>query len=300
MRLFVCGLFALAFFSVSADSRTIVKFVDKTEAVDPQKDYYIEVLRLALEKSRDSHGDYVLQPVAVPMLQNRQLQSLHLGMIDVVWTMTSQDREDRFTAVKIPLLRGLMGYRVSMILKESQPIFDKITTTEGFKRRLALQGHDWPDMEILTHNGYRVRGSSTHENFFAMLLRPDIQHIPRNILEGYYECENLNRNVFSLEAKHLLVYPTAIYFFTSPRSPELAERLYVGLKNAQRDGSFDALFLNYPMHKPVFDSDPIKGRLVHCLENPLLPEDFPIDDRQLWMDAVDKRYAVCDFHKKRQ
>ena len=293
--LIACALLLAMLLHGKSDATDIVKYIDSIESVDPQKDYYIDILKLAMEKSEEEYGPYELHPIAVPMWQDRQLQSVQLGMLDIIWTMTSQDREDNFLPIRIPLMRGLIGFRVSMILRQSQPLFSQMNNTVDLKRRLALQGHDWPDTDILRTNGFRVTTTSTYENFFALLQKPNVHYIPRGLLEGYFELEKLNKNVFMIEEKHALVYPTAIYFFTSLENSRLAARIEYGLRVAQEDGSFDTHFTEFPRHKAILSKAPLRGRTVHCLSNPLLPDIFPLNDPTLWMGTIDADYAVCDF-----
>lgn len=42
------------------------------------------------------------------MLQNRQLISLNKGILDVVWTVTTIERETNYRPIKVPLMKGLI------------------------------------------------------------------------------------------------------------------------------------------------------------------------------------------------
>lgn len=289
----LCGL--ISFISLFTHASDTVRYLDKINAEDPQKDYYIRLLKLALEKSEPEYGPFDLQPVVLPMWQDRQLQSLNSGVLDVVWTMTTQAREEEYLPVRIPLMRGLIGFHIPLILKSSRSSFSAPENAEPLMKKVALQGHDWPDVQILRHNGYRVQTTSIYENFFALLQKQGVDYIPRGLLEGFYEINKLNQDVYMLETRNMLVYPTAIYFFTSQHNAHLAMRIESGLRIAQADGSFDSLFLGYQMHKPMFAMRPMRERFVHCLSNPLLPSNFPINDASLWMSSIDADFSVCDF-----
>lgn len=47
--------------------------------------------------------------------------------------------------VRIPLLKGLMGCRISIINKKNRKKFAKIKSVEELKKLTALQGHDYFD-----------------------------------------------------------------------------------------------------------------------------------------------------------
>ena len=294
-------LLCIVLSSCNASAIDTVRFISNnpehadTQSFDPQRQYYIDLLKLALDKSVDKFGEYELEPISAPMWQQRQLQSLKLGILDVVWTMTTEERENKYQPIRIPLMRGLIGFRVPLILKDSQTAFNDITTTSQLKKKMALQGHDWPDTQILQANGFKVEPTASYENFFAMLKRPDIHYIPRGLVEAFYEIQTLDESVYELADNHVLVYPTAFYFFTAKDNDRLSERLEFGLRRALTDGSFDKVFITTPYHKSLFTDDPMVGRTVHCLTNPLLPDNFPIDDPTLWMASINDNYAVCDY-----
>lgn len=91
---------------------------------------------------------------------------------------------------------------------------------------------------------------------------------------GFYDSSQL-----AIEQKHLLIYPTAIYFFVGQSNLKLAERIEYGLLKAIDDGSFERLSTEYPSHKEAFKAANMKNRKVHLLSNPLLPEATPIDNQ---------------------
>jgi hypothetical protein len=78
------------------------------------------VLEMALENTRESHGSFTLQAIGTRVLQGRAMDSLAKNeLVDIVWTMTSHDREARLLPIRIPLLKGLLGYRIFIIRKRS-------------------------------------------------------------------------------------------------------------------------------------------------------------------------------------
>jgi hypothetical protein len=136
---------------------TIVNYNASVQGVDPKQAYFISLLALALDKSASRYGTFQMRAAMINMPQNRTLKMLAENKnIDVAWSMTSIEREAQLQAVYIPLLKGLMGYRIGIIRKGDQEKFDQLTSLEDLKKILMGQGLDWPDTNILNSNGFNV------------------------------------------------------------------------------------------------------------------------------------------------
>jgi hypothetical protein len=78
-----------------------------------------------------------------------------------------------------------------------------------------------------------------------------------------------------------------MYFFVSPRNPELGRDIEEGLNRAIADGSFDKTFFGAQAVKDVMERANMKQRRVFYLENPTLHKDTPLDRAELWFDPQD-------------
>ncbi len=88
---------------------------------DRRDDYPVQLLALALAKA-GRHDK--LEPHALFMLQARSIRELEQGRgLDVIWTMTSIEREADLLAIHIPIDRGLLGWRLLLVRKEELPRF---------------------------------------------------------------------------------------------------------------------------------------------------------------------------------
>lgn len=260
--------------SVITNATTIVKHAGPEDKIDPRKDYFINVLKLALSKTEIEYGPYQLVQSDIPMYQGRQQISLTQNKIDVLWTGTSAKREDEMLPVKFPLMQGLIGFRTFVINKKNKELFESIKTTQELKQLIAVQGHDWPDTDILKHNGFNVFSSTQYNNLFELMEKSKFDYFPRSILEAKGELEQINSASLLVDSKHLVIYSTAIYFFVDKKNKLLAKRLLIGLQKAKKDGSFDALLRNHKMHKKALDNLNIENRIIHYLDNPYVKEDF--------------------------
>ncbi|WP_052380092.1 MULTISPECIES: hypothetical protein [unclassified Pseudoalteromonas] len=283
------------FFSITAFAQpTIppltVKYGTSLLLKNAQQSYYLDVLQLALEKSSDKYGAFKLQEQVLEMHQGRTLNMLEQGkVVDVVWSMTSKEREQRFNTVYIPILKGLMGYRIGIIRADDQYQFTDINSLSQLKQTSIGQGIDWPDTQILLSGGFNVIQGAAR-NLLPMLKMKRFDFFPRGLHEPWGEIkEDLNLKV---ESRLLLKYPAPIYFFVNKINGELSKRLEFGLKKAIKDGSFDKLFYNHEMIFNVIKKANLSQRRIFELHNPLLSDKTKelLSDDTLWLSPLNLTY----------
>lgn len=261
----------------------VIRHIQPDSDRDVRNLYYLDVLRLALEKTREEFGDYRLEAVDQDLSQSRAVALLAEDrVLDVIWTMTSKQREAQLRPVRIPLLRGLMGMRLLLIRADDQGWFDNVTRLEQLRQLRAGQGHDWPDAEILRANELPLVAVSDYESLFRMLEEGRFDYLPRAINEPWEELQAHPEMDLAVEDSLLLYYPAASYFFVAPHDDRLAERLELGLERALEDGSLTGLFRQHPVNRRAFEKAALLKRRVLRLENPLLPDKTPLDRPELW------------------
>lgn len=261
----------------------VIRHIRPDSDKDVRNLYYLDVLRLALEKTREEFGDYRLEALDQDLSQSRAVALLAEDrVLDVIWTMTSKQREAQLRPVRIPLLRGLMGMRLLLIRADDQGWFDNVTRLEQLRQLRAGQGHDWPDTEILRANELPLVAVSDYESLFRMLEEGRFDYLPRAINEPWEELEAHPEMDLAVEDSLLLYYPAASYFFVAPHDDRLAERLKLGLERALADGSLTGLFRQHPVNRRAFEKAALLKRRVLRLENPLLPDKTPLDRPELW------------------
>lgn len=243
----------------------------------------IEILCTALEKTRSRYGDYECIADTQIMPKKRVLQELEKSEhnINVTWNPTSTELEQRFSTIRFPLRKGLLGYRVLLINKENQQKFNQLKTPEDLKKVSLGQGVDWNDNAIYENYGIRVI-QGKYAQLFKMLTANRFDGFPRGVGEILNEYEkNKDRHPeLTIEKNLLIYYPFPYYFFFNKQDTALRDRIEAGLRIMQKDGSFDAIFNKY--HQDAINKLNLKGRNVIRLNNPLLPKDTPINDMKLW------------------
>ena len=270
-------LLLLACLVGSVAARTVVYPRAETDGDDRDR-YPVQLLKLAL---RESHADIELQPHPVFMLQVRAMQEVQRQSgLDVVWTMTSHEREQALLPIRIPIDRGLLGWRLLLIDPARAPAFARVRTLEDLRALRGGQGADWPDTAILRAAGLSVDESARYGDLFQKLAAGRIDYFPRSVQEIWGELDAHRPQGFVIEPTLALHYPTAMYFFVSHQQPELAAQIRQGLDIALRDGSFEALFQQF--FGDVLRRSRLADRRVLELRNPLLPPETPLADARLW------------------
>ena len=262
---------------VGAQTLTVTHIRPASET-DTRNQYFIRLLDLVLSKT---DGPYRLEASPLTMQQGRALAQLKKNDgLDIVWTMTSQSREQELLPIRIPLLKGMIGTRLLLINQDDQHRFERITSEAQLKALRAGQGHDWPDTEVLKSNGYTVSGSASYDALFRMLARGRIDYFPRSVAEIWAEAEQHAHKGLIVEKSFVIYYPAAIYFFVNKDHHVLARRIEEGLRKAIADGSFDALF--YERFNAIIKRARLQERRWFRLENPLLSPETPLDQPAVW------------------
>ena len=267
---------------VQAQPVTRVVYPEHEAFHDPQLPYMLDVLRLALAQAPTA---YEVHANGTAMTQGRGLRELEFGRgdINLLWSMTSRERERTLLTVRIPLDRGILGWRLLLVRAADLERFARVRSLDQLRRLQAGQMHDWPDTEILRHNGLPVGTASMYEKLFQMLARQRIDYFPRSVMEIEDELQRYGRALdLAIAPRLMLRYPTANYFFVSPRFPQLAEDLRLGLEKAVAERSFQALFAQH--FRALLQRLDIPHREVLKLDNPLLTPETPLQRHELWAD----------------
>lgn len=232
-------------------------------------DYPLELLKLAMNKS-NSEQNYLLQEAPVEISQGRSLILLSKNKeIDISWSLTSKERERILTAIKIPIYKGLFGYRIFVIRQNQQGQFPRSITAQRLaNERVAIQGVDWPDFKILKHNKFNVMSVKRFDAMFELVQKGRADYFPRSIIEIWYEEShfNFNKNGLKIDQNLAFFYPSHMFFFVSKSNQKLANIIRNGLQISIQDGSFDKLFNT---HKgAVIKNAKLSQRTVFTLDNP--------------------------------
>jgi hypothetical protein len=275
------GCFAVA---VQAEPRRY--FVDVQVTPPAQEgDYYTSLLRLILNASKAPDEVIELRFANNPLSQARWVAAVVNDKgNNVLWTMTNIEREQSMRAIRVPLFKGLIGYRKLVIRKADEAKFAKINTKEELLALSAGQGIHWPDTEILRANDFKVTEAMAKENLYKMLAAKRFDFFPRGVTEVYLEADLIRAQHLMVEPHLMLHYPADLYFFVNKNNTNLARRLEQGWAIIYKNGEFDKLYFNTARVTSALAILKQHKHTVIELENSFLPADTPLNFPKYWLD----------------
>lgn len=251
----------------------------KYESFKERENYLIELLTLAMNKSGAS---YTMEGVNLtPLTQNRSIHYVKSGTYTVHWLNTNAELEEILLPVRIPLFKGLIGWRLFIIRQADTALFSNLNSFEELKRFRILQGTDWPDTSILEQNGFDLVTSADFETLSKMLARGRGDVFPRSVTEIWEEMKFYSHLDVVIEDHLALEYPAAFYYFVERKNIPLKDAIEKGLNIAVKDGSFDELFFRY--FGEGLKRAKLNKRLILRLPNPLMSEQTPLNRKELWL-----------------
>ena len=290
MRSFAMTVLFVILTSTLAAGQTRVVYPAFESGADSRYNDILEILKMALDKTVAEYGPYTLKPSKSRMNEARYLAELLNpgGMVNVGWSGTSVQKEKVYGVVRIPLRKGLLGYRVALIARSRQADIDKIRNPGDLRKVSIGQGIGWGDVAIYEANGIKVH-TAGYESLFKMVAANRIDLFPRGINEVFPEYAARHNAIpnLAVEKNLLIYYPWPYYFFFNKSDKSLAKRVETGLRKMIKDGSFNALFLKY--NRASIRKANLKNRRIIRIVNPSLPMDTPLADPSLWFDPASLR-----------
>lgn len=258
-------------------------------AITPGNKHVERLIQLAFEHLQ---AEVQFNDIGEYCSHSREVKLLQEGMSDILWASTSLQYEKTLIPIRIPIYKGLLGYRLALIRQKDQGTFSHIRTLEDLKAYRFGQGEGWADTQVLRSAGLQVTASSDVYNLFNMLQAGRFDLFPRGLMEPWKEVESMPELDFAVEESLMIVYPLPAYIFVTPRRPELAALIQSGLERAVEDGSFNRLVFSDPYVKSALKQAKLTQRRSIHLYNPYLSPETPLDNKALWVDLKEIHYAI--------
>lgn len=244
-----------------------------------RSEYVLELLKLALSYSEYSFelkgsGGHFPTPRNFTFLKKQQ-------EINLLWTSTSIERERDFLAIRIPILKGLLGLRLPLVLAKNKNNLN-INSLAQLQQYSAGQMLSWVDSKVLKFNNIQVTGSPNYPALFKMLSAERFDYFPRAVTEVWQEIENNSDLPLAVADNFAIHYPSAMYFFVNKANHFLHDEIESGLNKAIADGEFDKLFNQF--HQQYLKKSNIDKRHIIELKNPYMPKDTPLERKELWLN----------------
>ncbi|GAB2871418.1 transporter substrate-binding domain-containing protein [Pseudoduganella ginsengisoli] len=237
-----------------------------------------DMLRLALGHVP---GNFTFHTRPPRMERGRALHELARGeFLDVAWAVTSREREAALLPIRIPLDRGLSGWRICLVRRADVERFAAVDQLAGLARFQAGLGYDWVETSVLRANGLPVVTGNNSDSLPAMLAGQRFDYYPRPLRQAWVDLQKYPNLALEVEPHFALHFPSALYLFVNKANTALADLLLTGLRKAIDDGTFEKLFTE--QYSAYLQRAALGQRRVFHLENPSLTPDTPLAARELW------------------
>ncbi|MBD1390886.1 diguanylate cyclase [Neiella sp. HB171785] len=245
----------------------------------------VDLMKLAFEKS---NYRYQMNAANEWLSVNRLKEEVKHGNMSVMWAGASTELQGELEAVKIPLFKGLAGYRLFVIEKNAQHRFNGINSLNQLKQLTAGLGRFWGDTQILETAGLEVVKPVKAESLFYMVDGGRFDYLPLAMHEIWEVVETHNDLNLAVENGVVLQYPMAMYLYVDKNNRELHRALEQGLEAAIADGSFDKMFYGSKVIASAMELAQIDRRNIIRIANHSLPADAPLSRKELWLDPQRK------------
>ncbi len=267
-------------------------FYPRPESPDDDRHlYHLALIESALERAQEPGERFQLLPAAQVMNELRLFKLLVNArpQLDLLFRPTSIAAEEELTPVRIPLDRGLLGYRLCLIHREDAETFATVAGLDGLRGLRIGQGRDWADVPIYEHAGLEVVTGSDYEGLFEMLVKRRFDCFPRGVNEIFIELDERREALpeLSVAEGFALHYPLVRYVWVadSPKGALLRARITAGLEAMLKDGSFERLFWKF--HGVAIERAALAERRIIEIASPFLPDSVPVDRPELWFDPLE-------------
>jgi hypothetical protein len=256
--------------------------ITSKQAAGEKEQLVFRILQLAIEKSGSALD---IKQATDDYNEARLMTEVESGHVDVMWAGAAPEKDKRLQAIRIPILKGLLGHRIFIIRKADQNKFSQIKTFEDLKQFSAGQGTFWGDTKVLKNAGLPTVTTIKYNNLFPMLEGGRFDYFPRAVHEPWNEVETHADLNLVVDKNIMLVYPYAMYFYVNKNNKKLHDIIYRGFETAIEDGSFDELFFNDPSIQDVLKKADLPNRRVFRVDNPFMHPDTPNDRKAFWLDV---------------
>lgn len=263
---------------------TRLYFPPKLSSINTEQDYVYQLLQLALANSESRYGKCSLHLLdnKLPLKRIEHMLGFDRG-IDIGAFTVTEDREQRFLPIRIPISKGLRGYRVSFIKKGDQTRFDGVNQVRDLKNFTAGQGDGWADSKIFKYNNLPVVEAGSINTIIDMLSYQRFDYFPRGALESVFELDEFKNKPVELESNLLLIYPSLTVFYVNKDNKLLRDRLEFGLNTAIDNGQFEQFFNSHPISVEALTLLNLDKRKKLFLCNPYLPKWVPLMQDKYWL-----------------
>jgi len=266
--------------------------IDTKSGKEDYGDSHVQRLLLAvLEASSGKYGPYQLRTSLLRMERDRLMLEMQQGReVNLSVQVTSTLWEQQLAVVRIPVDKGISGYRIALIDGRRQAEFSALRTLEQLKAMPMGAGRQWSSTVVFARSGFDVVQGNSSAGLHSMLAAHRFDYFPRAIDEAIFEQAAYVRQfpTLAVERSMAIYMPLPRYFFVGGSDRQrLAERLEYGLQALIVNGRYDQIF--HEFYDGLIDRTGLRKRRVFRLDNPSLPSQTPLANKAYWYDPFERR-----------
>lgn len=268
---FTAALFCYLLIVPFANAKDIVTLNQPASSHDQRYHYSFELMQLILQSTESDFGEWEITHSPVFMTRDRVLSELINGeLINVIAETPKPSWNKKLNPIKVPIRKGIQGFRVFIIKDENQALFADIKTLDQLKQIPTGSGIFWSIRQALEVAGFEVITGSSYDGLFHMLNRGRFDSFSRGINEAPAEISAYQAQFSDLilDQALLLHIPLVTIFYVSPNEPKLAKRIETGIERIMANGQFDDTF--YRQFCQILTASNLSQRRIFSIENPLM------------------------------
>lgn len=181
----------------------------------------------------------------------RELKYLASGKLTLTWRMQTNDRDNNFDRIDVPLTNGLIGSRVLLIPSDKQKQYTSLSSIEQFRATGLVGGfHElWFDTKIWHHNDLPfIAITGPYVKLFKLVASQNrgIDYFSRSVIEVLDEADLVPG--LEIEKNLLFKYDVDFYYYLGNIDPDIKIIIKKAILNAQSSGLRDELINSYWGH----------------------------------------------------
>jgi ABC-type amino acid transport substrate-binding protein len=239
--------------------------------------YEREVLEAVLKATEKTHGAWALKEdkTDYPAAEDEASVFRAKGF-DIFGTVAGNLKlaKEQKILVPLPLMKGLLGYRILIIRASDKEKFARISSAKELQSlRLGIPA-TWADAELFRQNGYKVEEKGSFDELFTRLENNEFDYVSfgANEVAGVFAQRAAQSGKLIVDSSLLVHYPFPLVFYVNPNNPLLAARITQGLQTISGNGELDKIF------NRAFGAElkalSLSARTKITLKNPLLPAEM--------------------------
>ncbi|EWH08856.1 hypothetical protein DS2_15394 [Catenovulum agarivorans DS-2] len=252
---------------------------------DDRKAYTNRLLTAALNANTAHNHFESVKQVSVSYGYDARAYLVSKGQADVTYFPAEKKIERHLIPIRVPLYKGLMGYRFLLIQAKDQTKFDSISNLQQLKRLLKGTGTRWRMTQVYQYHNFAHVKADTNHSLYKMLNVGRFDYTTRGVIEAS-ETQRIIQKRFgnlAIENNILLYTELPIYFFVGADNPALAKRIESGLHSLIKTGKFDKIFAQFFATVPTDLA--LETRRVLYVENPFLSAESKHNAQTFWQQS---------------